>query len=68
MAQRLRKLTINTEVIKLAIPKPQGTRSNHRWKFDVLKSHSATHTLEMIPRAADTKVKVYSFPVLRMIL
>ena len=55
-------------MIKLDIPKPEGTRSNHRWNLDVLKSHRETDMLEKIPRAADTKVKKYSLPVLRMIL
>ena len=68
MARRQQKLTINTELIKLDIPRPPGTRSNHRWNLDVLKSHKETHMLERIPRAADTKVKKYNFPVLRMIL
>ena len=62
------KLTINAEVIRLPIPKPQGTRSNHRWNSDVSKSQRATNMLDMIQTAADTKVKVYSLPVLRMIL
>ena len=50
----------------LAIANPQGIKSNHKWNFDVLESHKATDAFEIIPMNTDTKVKIYSLPVLRM--
>lgn len=55
-------------MIILAIPNPWGSKSSHRWNSDVLKFHKETDTLAIIPRNTDTRVKMYSFPVLRMIL
>jgi hypothetical protein len=55
-------------VIILAIPKPWGIKSSHRWNSDVLKFHKETDTLATMPSDTDTKVKEYSLPVLRIIL
>jgi hypothetical protein len=55
-------------VIILAIPNPWGIRSNHKWNSELLKFHRETDTLATMPKATDTKVKVYNLPVLRMIL
>jgi len=61
-------LTISVVVIMLAVPKPWGIKSTHRWNSDVLKLHEETDTLAIIPSDTEIKVKEYSFPVLRIIL
>jgi len=60
-------MAINVVVIMLAIPNPWGIRSSQRWSSDVLKLHKETDTLATIPSDTETKVKEYSFPVLRII-
>ena len=63
-----RMLTISAALVILAVPKPWGIKSVHRWNSDVLKFHKKTDTLEIIPSNADTKVKECSLRVLRIIL
>ena len=55
-------------VIELAMPKPCGTISNHRWNADVLSVHKTTRTFARTVSREDAKVKVYSFPVFLMTL
>lgn len=66
--RRARRLTIKVEVIILAIPKPWGIKSNHRWNSDVPKFHKETDTLAMMASDTDTNVKEYNLPVLRISL
>ena len=62
------KRTISVLVIKLAIPKPWGIRSIHRWKGEEFSFQKLASILARIVIAEDTKVNVYNFPVRRMSL
>ena len=54
--------------MKLAMPKPCGMRSTHKWNADVCSFHRLASTLARMAMAQDTSVSVYSFPVRRMSL
>jgi len=45
-------------VIKLAIPKPCGNRSNHKWKAEVSGPHKHTRMLARTVSDDETKVSV----------
>ena len=55
-------------VITLAIPRPCGTISSHRCHCEVLSFQVATIEVATMVIAHDTRVSVYSFPVLRITL
>ena len=55
-------------VITLAIPRPCGTISNHKWNEEVSSFHITTSIAAATVIAQETKVRVYSLPVRRMIL
>ena len=61
-------LTIRVAVIKLAIPKPDGIRSNQKWNDGVCSVQQLARKLATIVLRAEYKVKPYNFPVFRMYL
>jgi hypothetical protein len=62
------KRTISVLVIKLAIPKPWGIRSTHRWSAEEFSFQKQASRLAKIVIAEETKVNAYNFPVRRMSL
>lgn len=54
--------------MRLAIPKPCGIMSTQRWNVEVASFQKITRALARTAIPAESKVSVYNFPVLRMIL
>jgi hypothetical protein len=54
--------------MKLAMPKPCGIRSNQRWRADESSSQKVTRRLARMVKREETRVRVYNFPVRRIIL
>lgn len=61
-------LTMSVVVMTLAIPKPCGTMSNHRWNGAEVSSHIATREAAKTVRRHENSVRLYSLPVRRMTL
>ena len=55
-------------VMTLAIPKPCGTISNHKWNAAVFSSHKATSVAANTVRRHENRVRLYNLPVRRITL